>query len=95
MHGKFAISWQVEVTCITCPAGSSGKISLQQTQSAKQTLVDSGTTRSNSLKYIFKNQSIPLTATCVGPAVACRQAAAAGLGWCPQWWNQHSLEGQT
>lgn len=93
VYVKFAISREAGVTCITCLAGNSGKISLQQTQSVKQTLVSSGTTHSDPLKNISgfckKNQSSVSV-----PAAGCRQAAAADPGWFPQWWDQHPWEGQ-
>lgn len=93
VYVKFAISREVGVTCITCLAGNSGKISLQQTQSVKQTLVSSGTTHSDPLKNVSgfckkKQSSVSV------PAAGCRQAAAADPGWFPQWWDQHPWEGQ-
>lgn len=45
-------------------------------------------------KQSEKQLSVPLTAICVVPAAGYRQVAAAGPGWCPQWWDQHSWEGQ-
>lgn len=94
MYVKFAINREVGVTCITCLAGNSGKISLQQTQSVKQTLVSSGTTHSYPLKNISGFCKKKKQSSVSVPAAGCRQAAAADPGWFPQWWNQHPWGGQ-